>query len=130
MKSQELGFFLTKRKRKKSCPTHDMENDYFVGTQNSIYFTVDEGKGGLNPSRDKNQGKHRSRRKEKSCVTFLLSDPGRCGASTSLTSRINGMTTHTQHILPQNRGKKHTTNVPYTKYIGFGIGVDRRMIMT
>ena len=51
-------------------------------------FTVDERKGRLNPSRDKNYGKHRRRKAEKFRVT-----PS--GASTSLTSRINGMTTHT-----------------------------------
>ena len=50
--------------------------------------TVDEGKGRLNPSRHKNEGKHRGRKVEKSCVTPA-------GTSTSLTSRINGMTTHT-----------------------------------
>ena len=53
-------------------------------------FTVDEGKERLNPSRDKNSGKHRRRKVEKSCVTPA-------GASTSLTSRINGKKTqHTQ----------------------------------
>ena len=55
-------------------------------------FTVDEGKIRLNPSRDENQGKHRRRKVDKSCVTFLLCDPG---WSTSLTSGINGMTIHT-----------------------------------
>ena len=38
-------------------------------------FTVDEGKERLNPSREKNQGKHRGRKVEKSCVNFLLRDP-------------------------------------------------------
>ena len=42
-------------------------------------FTVDEGKGRLNISREKSLGKHRSRRKvEISCMTFLLCDPGWC----------------------------------------------------
>ena len=44
-----------------------------------IYYTStpDEGKGRLNPSRDKSQGKHRRRKVgEKSCATFLLCDPG------------------------------------------------------
>ena len=41
----------------------------------------------LNPSREINKGKHRKRKVEKSCVTPAA-------ASTSLTSRINGMTTH------------------------------------
>ena len=41
-------------------------------------FTVDEGKQWLNPSRDKDKGTHRRRKvDEKSCVTFLLCDPGR-----------------------------------------------------
>ena len=38
---------------------------------------VDEGKEGLNHSREKNEGKHRRRKvDEKYCVTFLLCDPG------------------------------------------------------
>ena len=42
-----------------------------------IDFTVDEGKEWLNPSREKNQGTHRRKKvDEKSCVTFLLCDPG------------------------------------------------------
>ena len=41
-------------------------------------LTVDEGKGRLNPSRDKNEGKHRRRKVEKSCVIFLLCDLGWC----------------------------------------------------
>ena len=53
-------------------------------------FTFDEGKGGLNPSRDKNQGEHRRRKVEKSCVTPA-------DASTTLTSGINGMTTQHPH---------------------------------
>ena len=40
-------------------------------------FTVDEGKEWLNPSREKNKGTHRRKKvDEKSCVTFLLCDPG------------------------------------------------------
>ena len=78
----ELGLFLSKKK-------------VMLNTWNTICscgytkfdFTVDEGKGRLNPSRDKNEGKHRKRKVEKSCVTSAC-------ASTSLTSRINGMTTH------------------------------------
>ena len=34
------------------------------------------GKERLNPSRKKIQGRHRRRKVEKSCVTFLLCDPG------------------------------------------------------
>ena len=47
------------------------------------------GKKRLNPSREKNKGKHRRRKVEKSCVTLA-------GTSTNLTSSINGMTTHSQ----------------------------------
>ena len=67
-----------------------MENDSFVSTQ-KIDFTVDERKERLSPSRDKNEGRKHRRRKvdEKFCVTPA-------GTSTSLTSRINGNTTHTQ----------------------------------
>ena len=53
-----------------------VENDYVVGTLNSIYFTVDEEKVRLNPFRDqKIQDKHRRRKVEKkknSSVAFLL----------------------------------------------------------
>ena len=40
-------------------------------------FTVDKGKGRLNPSRD-NNCKHSRRKVEKSCLTFLMCDPGWC----------------------------------------------------
>ena len=39
-------------------------------------FTVDEGQEQLNPSREKNEGKHRRRKVKKPCGTFLLCDPG------------------------------------------------------
>ena len=39
-------------------------------------FAGDEGKGRLNSSRDKNEGKYRRRKVEESCVTFLPCDPG------------------------------------------------------
>ena len=53
-----------------------LENDEIVIIQ-KIDFTVDEGKEWLNPTREKNQGTHRRREVgEKSCVTFLLCDPG------------------------------------------------------
>ena len=40
-------------------------------------FTVDAGKEWLNPAREKNLGTHRRTKvDEKSCVTFLLCDPG------------------------------------------------------
>ena len=58
-------------------------------TYEIVDFTVDEGKERLNPSREKNKGVHRRRKvDEKSCVTPA-------GTSTSLTSRIYGMKTHT-----------------------------------
>ena len=54
------GIFLTKK----------LEND------TKFDFTVDEGKERLNP-REKNEGTHRKKKvDEKSCVTFLLCDPG------------------------------------------------------
>ena len=54
-----LEFFLT------SCPTSGAR--LFRGYI-KIEFTVDEGKGRLNPSRDRNLGKHHRRKVEKSCV--------------------------------------------------------------
>ena len=53
----------------KTKNAQQVENDKFD-------FTVDEGKEQLNPSREKNYGKHRRRKvDEKSFVTFLLRDP-------------------------------------------------------
>ena len=89
MQSHKLGFFLTKNKIKiklnKSCPT---SLERLTGGYTEFDFTVDEGKERLNPSRDKNQGKHRRRKVKKSCVTFPLCDSP-AGASISLMSRIN-----------------------------------------
>ena len=68
-----------------------VENDWF----SKFDFAVDEGKERLNPSREKNEGEHRRRKVGKSCVTPA-------GTSTSLTSRINGMTTHAHIIVPSN----------------------------
>ena len=46
-------------------------------THTKFDFTVDEGKEWLNPYREKNEGTHhRKKVDEKSCVTFLLCDPG------------------------------------------------------
>ena len=55
--------------------TAQHENNLFVNTQ-KLDFTVDEGKERLNPSCEKNEGKHRRRMVGRSCVTILLSDPG------------------------------------------------------
>ena len=70
----------------KSCPSRKR----LIRGYTKIDFTVDEGKKRLNPSQDKNLGNHCKMKVDKSCVTPI-------GASTSLTSRINGMTT--QHSL-------------------------------
>ena len=60
-----------------------------------VVYIYDEGKGWLDPSRDKNQGTHRRKQvDEKSCVTFLLCDP-RLVRPTNLMSRMNGKKTHT-----------------------------------
>ena len=75
------------------------------GTQNSICFTVDAGKGRLNPSRDKKLRRKHRRRKVKnktktpvwpsSCVTLTrLQRPHIDRKVCSLTSRIHGMTTN------------------------------------
>ena len=53
--------------KKKNTHTH---------THTKFDVTVDEGKERLNPSREENKGKHRRRKVEKSCVTFLLCGPG------------------------------------------------------
>ena len=61
---------------KKSCPT---SGDRLIRVYTKFDFTVDEEKGRLDPSRDKNQGKHHRRKVDEiPCVTFLLCDPGWC----------------------------------------------------
>ena len=71
MQSHELGFLLT------LCPTSSGER--LIRGYTEFDSTVDEGKGRLNPSCEKNEGKHRKRKvDEKFCVTFLLCDPGWC----------------------------------------------------
>ena len=92
VQARELGFFLTKNKIKNHA--QQVGNDLLVGAQ-QVDSTIDEGKGQLNHYHDKKLDKHRRRKVEKSCVAFLLCVTP-AGASTSLTSRINGMTTYTQ----------------------------------
>ena len=72
----EFEFFLTKRRKKiiYICPT---SGERLIRKYTKFDFiTVDEEKERLNASRDKNQGKHRRKKAEKSCATFLLCDPG------------------------------------------------------
>ena len=89
-----IGIFPHKKKKKKS-PT---SGERLIRGYMKFDFTDDEGKGRLNPSRDKNKGRHRKRKVEKSCVTPA-------GASTSLTSRIvNVMTTHTHTYIHRGSG--------------------------
>ena len=59
--------------QKNKCPT---SGERLTRGYTKLDFTADEGKGRLNPSHDKNEGKHRRKKVEKSCVTFLLCDPG------------------------------------------------------
>ena len=61
-------------------------------------LTVDEGKGRMNPSRDKNQGKHRRGKVEKCCVTFLLCDPGWCVHKSDVQNKWDD-NTHTLSLL-------------------------------
>ena len=73
MSLHELGFFLTKSKKIKiKCPTSGERLNRKYKRED---FTVDDGKERLNSSREKNSGKHRRRKVEKSRVTFLLGDP-------------------------------------------------------
>ena len=68
--SHELGCFLT------PCPS---SGERLLHGCTKFHFTVGEGEGRLNPSRDKIEGKHRRRKVDaKSCATFLLCDPGWC----------------------------------------------------
>ena len=89
------GIFPHQKKKKKKSPTSEERLNRYT----KFDSTVDEGKEWLNPSREKNQGKHRRRKVEKSCVTPA-------GTPTNLTSRINGMTTHTTHTT-------HNTHIEY-----------------
>ena len=91
---------------------HKIEGKQLIRGYTKFDFTVDEGKGRLNPSRDKNEGKHRRRKVEKSWVTFLLCDPGWCVPSLTLT-RKKGMTKHRfifEHTRPQQRVIQHVHN--------------------
>ena len=72
MQSHELEFFLTKYKINTKNHAQQVESD------TKFDRTVDERKGRLNPSRDKNEDKHRRKKVEKSCLTFLLCGPGWC----------------------------------------------------
>ena len=63
------------KKEKKSFPTN---GERLIDGYTTFDFTVDEGKGWLNISRERNEGKRRRRNMEKSCATFLLCDPGWC----------------------------------------------------
>ena len=83
-----------------------LNHDYFVGTQNSVYFTVDEGKGRLNPSREKIQGKHRTRKvDEKSCATLLLWDPGWCVHKSDVQKKWDDNIHNTLIVLPSEKQK-------------------------
>ena len=93
---------------------------------------VDEGKGWLNPSRDKNQGKHRRKKVKRSCVTSLLCDPGSCVHKSDVQNKWDGNThTHTlytyinRHAGTPNKTKTNgTMSLDYISicYIGSRIG--------
>ena len=59
-------------------------------------LAVDEGKGRLNPTPEKNEGRRRRRKLEKSCVTFLR-DPGWCVHKSGVQNKWDD-NTHTQRI--------------------------------
>ena len=101
MQSHELGFSLKNKTNKKTCPTSG-ERLY----RGYIKFdsTVDERKKRLNLSRGKNEGKHRRRKVEKSCVTFLLCDPGWC--------RV-----HKSDAQNKRDGNTHNTHTPDSVYV-------------
>ena len=67
-----------------------------VSTWYTIFdFTVDEGKEWLNPSREKNSGKHRRKKVDgKSCVTFFL-----CTSIEVQNEREENTHTHTDRTL-------------------------------
>ena len=111
MQSHELGFFLTKKRRKKKA--QQVENDQFVSSQ-KFDFMVDEGKERLNPSCEKKiktstaEGRwKRNPASPSSCVTPA-------GTSTSQTSRINGK--KTQQHTPAGKTLPHS----FTPKLGFG----------
>ena len=84
-----------KKKKKKR-----LENDELVGMYPKFDFTVDEGEGRLDPSRDKNQGKHRRRKVEKSCVIFLLCDLGWCVHKSDVQNKWDDTHTHAHTLYP------------------------------
>ena len=81
-------------------------------------FTADEGKEWVNPSREKSLGTHRRNKvDEKSCVTFLLCDPGWYVQRTWM-SRMDGKKTHTHKYIDKILGKtdNRQTNRPFVVY--------------
>ena len=70
------GIFLTKKLKKQNKMPYVWRTIKPL-EYTKFDFTIDEGKEWLNPSREKNKGMHRRKEEdEKSCVTFLLCDPG------------------------------------------------------
>ena len=89
-----------KKKEKKACPT---SGEGLICGYTKFVFTVDERKGRLNPSREKNEGKHRRRKvDEKSCATFLLCDPGWC-----VQNKWDDITHKHAHLCPDGDERNH-----------------------
>ena len=78
-----------------------MDSDYFVGTL-KFNFTVDERNGRLNHYHDKNLGKRRRRKVEKSCVIFLLRDPGWCVHKSDVQNKWDCNTTPKDWVLTRD----------------------------
>ena len=82
------GIFPHKKRKKKINAQEVRIINSLVHKISKFDFNVDQGKGRLNPSREKNEDKHRRRKvDEKSCVTFLL------GASAVLPGQLSFMRT-------------------------------------
>ena len=88
--------FSHKKTQINKCPT---SGERLIRGYTKVDSTVDEGKERLNPSREKNQGTHRRRKVgEKSCVTFLLCDPGWYVHKPDVQNKGDDNTTHTPRL--------------------------------
>ena len=69
------------------------------------------------PSHDKNEGKHRRRKVEKSCVAFLLYDPGWCVHKSDVQNKWDDNTRHTRSRNRSDARSEQSSTMISTKII-------------
>ena len=72
-----------------------VHSDFSLNTK--VDLTVDEGKERLNPSGEKNEGKHRRRKVDEKLVTLFLRDPGWYVHKPDVQNRPENTHTHIIH---------------------------------